>query len=35
MIVLAHELQNVFVPSEDGVVKTVFRANSVQQRRLL
>lgn len=34
-IKLAHKLQNVFVPCEKGVVKTVFRASGAQQRRLL
>lgn len=35
LITLAHKLQNVFVPCEDGVVKTIFRADGKQQSRML
>ncbi len=35
VIALAHKLQNVFVPCEGGTIKTVFKANSAQQSRML
>lgn len=35
VIALARKLQNVFVPCVDGTVKTIFKASSAQQSRML